>query len=72
MARKRPSNAAVCPLLRIEEAAERIGCEPTLLWDLLHRGDLPGMVRLDRYYVEAGRLEDVLEVLTRPNGIVRC
>lgn len=64
------SHAVACPLLRIEEAAARIGCEPALLWALLHRGALPGMVRLDRYYVEEARLEAVEEVLARPEGTI--
>jgi hypothetical protein len=57
----------VCPTLTIAEAAERIGCEPAMLWALLHKGELPGVVRLDRYYVREDALAGVLEVLTAPN-----
>jgi len=62
------TNDVRAPLLTIPEAAARIGCEPALLWALLHRGDLPGVVRLSRYFVEEKRLEEVEEVLTRPDS----
>lgn len=58
----------LCPLLTIPEAAERIGCKAALLWALLHREELPGVVRLGRYFVEEKRLAEVEEVLTRPEG----
>jgi len=62
------TNDVRAPLLTIPEAAERIGCEASLLWALLHRGALPGVVRLSRYFVEEKRLEEVEEVLTRPDS----
>lgn len=63
---RRRYESVLCPLLTIPEAAERIGCEPALLWALLHREALPGVVRLGRYFVEENRLAEVEEVLTRP------
>ncbi|MBC6952642.1 MAG: DNA-binding protein [Leptolyngbya sp.] len=56
----------VCPLLSVDEAAARLGCAPMDLWRLIHAGECPGLIHLGRHYIEAGRLDDVLEVLTRP------
>ena len=58
----------VSPTLRIEEAAARLGCSPMDLWNLIHRGECPGLRRLDRYCVDESALDQVLEVLTRPES----
>lgn len=62
------TTAVVSPTLRIEEAAARLGCSPMDLWNLIHRGECPGLRRLDRYCVDESALDQVLEVLTRPES----
>jgi hypothetical protein len=66
MGRRRQDSPVVCPLLRIHEAAERLGCEPAALWALLHAGTLPGVVRLDLYYIKVAALDLILDRLTAP------
>lgn len=55
-------------MLSVDEAAARLGCAPMDLWRLIHAGDCPGLIHMGRHYIEAGRLDDVLDVLTRPDG----
>lgn len=66
MKRKAWNYGVVCPLLSVDEAAARLGCAPMDVWRLIHAGECPGLIHLGRHYIEAGRLDDVLEVLTRP------
>ncbi len=37
------------------------------LWHPIHRGECPGLHHLGRYVIEESALDEVLEVLTRPN-----
>lgn len=48
-------------MLSVDEAAARLGCAPMDLWRLIHAGECPGLIRLGRHYIEAGRLEEVLK-----------
>ena len=38
------------------------------IWELIHRGDCPGLQHFGRYVIEASALEEVLEVLTDPDA----
>lgn len=55
------------PVLRIDEAAARLGCPAMDIWALIHQGRCPGLRRLwGRLVIDADRLDEVLDVLTRP------
>ena len=58
----------VSPTLTIAEAAVRLGTNPMDLWNLIHRGECPGLHHLGRYVIEESALDEVLEILTRPLG----
>lgn len=64
--KKRAYIKAACPTLSVTEAAERLGADPMEIWELIHKGDCPGLRRLATLRIDESAMDEILEVLTDP------